>query len=548
MRVIADRKDKTLSPLLTELISTKTGQTSLEALWALYLSNGLTESIALQTLEHPDPYVRLWTARLLCDDNKVSPAIAEKLIQRARTEEHLEARNQLACSARRLPARECLAIVRNLLQHDEDAADNRMPLLLWWAIESKAETDREAALALFSDSPLWNRPLVKQHLLDRVMRRYAQAGTRRDLMTCARLFDLAPAAEHSKKLMAGFEAAFKGRPMTGLPEELVKAMARHGVDSIGLRMRRGDAEAIAAAIKAITDEATKTGQRLEYIQTLGELKPPSAMPALLETLENSNDPHIRKAALSALQSYDDAKIAKRVVALYSTLDPESLAAAQTLLASRPAWSWQLVQAVEAGQIKPEAVALNTARKIKLYKDEKLAQSVERIWSNTGPPTSAEMEKQMGRVRAALRSGLGNPYKGRALFSNTCASCHTLFGTGGQIGPDLTSYQRSDLDNLLLQIINPSAQIREGYENFTIATKDGRSLTGFVADKDNQIVILRTLDGQNVAIARKDILEMNASGLSLMPEGLLDPLTERQVRDLFAYLRSSQPLVGTAPAE
>src|SRR5262249_6787192 len=153
-------------------------------------------------------------------------------------EPNLEVRNQLACSARRLPARDDLRIVRNLLEHDEDANDNRMPLLLWWAIESKAETDREAILELFENSPLWSRPIVHQHILERLMRRYAHAGLRKDLLTCARLFDLAPGREDAKVLQAGFEAAFKGRSMIGLPPELIKAMARHGAGSLVMQLRQ----------------------------------------------------------------------------------------------------------------------------------------------------------------------------------------------------------------------------------------------------------------------------------------------------------------------
>ena len=548
LRLLADRKDQAVIPRLRDLLSRTTGQSALETLWALHLSGGLTEPAALKTLTHPDPYVRLWTVRLLCDENRISPALAEKLTQLARSEDNLEARNQLACSARRLPAGPCLAMVRNLLEHDEDATDNRLPHLLWWAIESKAEADRDAVLALFDNSPLWNRPLVKQHILERVMRRYAQAGTRKDLLTCARLFNLAPAPEHSKALMAGFEAAFKGRPMTGLPDELVKAMARQGEASIALQLRQGRAQAIQAALKTIADEQARGSQRLEYIEILGELKVPASVPVLLQTIEKTNDHALRKAALGALQPFDDPEIARRVLALYPTLDKSSLVAAQTLLVSRVNWSWQWAQAVEAGQIQPGDVPVSMIRKIKLYPDEKLAQLAEKIWGQTEAPTTAEMGKQLTRLTGILRVGTGNPYNGRALFGNTCAGCHTLFGLGAQIGPDLTSYQRNDLQNMLLQIVNPSAQIREGYENFTLETKDGRSLTGFLADKDNQIVVLRGLDGRNVVVERKDIVELKASGLSLMPEGLLDPLTDKQVRDLFAYLRSSQPLVGAPPKE
>ena len=97
--------------------------------------------------------------------------------------------------------------------------------------------------------------------------------------------------------------------------------------------------------------------------------------------------------------------------------------------------------------------------------------------------------------------------------------------------------------MLANIGNPSAEIREGYEYNLIQTSDGRSLSGFLAEKNDQFVVLRGLDGQNVAIDRKAVVKIEPAGLSLMPEGLLDGKSDQQVRDLFAYLCSSQPLVG-----
>jgi len=111
---------------------------------------------------------------------------------------------------------------------------------------------------------------------------------------------------------------------------------------------------------------------------------------------------------------------------------------------------------------------------------------------------------------------------------------------------LTSYKRDDLQTMLVNIINPSAEIREGYENHLVETKDDRSLSGFLVEQNNQVVVLRGLDGQNTTLSRKDITRMETSGLSVMPEGLLDTLKEPEIRDLFAYLRSSQPLVGSPP--
>jgi putative heme-binding domain-containing protein len=270
---------------------------------------------------------------------------------------------------------------------------------------------------------------------------------------------------------------------------------------------------------------------------------PGSVPVLLKVLESTNGEGVRKAALTALQQYDEAQIGERVIALYSTLGKDSIASAETLLASRPAWSLRLAQAVDAGSIKAEAVPLNVVRKIKLHKNPQLAQLADKIWPNTGSPTTAQMEKRIDHLSQVINGRLGDPYKGRTLFGNVCGQCHTLFGQGGQIGPDLTYFKRDDLNNMLLGIVNPNAEIREGYENYLIETKDERSLNGFLVEKDNQVVVVRGLDGQNVTLEQKDIVEMRAAGMSLMPEGLLDALTDEQVRNLFAYLRSTQPLVN-----
>jgi putative heme-binding domain-containing protein len=154
-----------------------------------------------------------------------------------------------------------------------------------------------------------------------------------------------------------------------------------------------------------------------------------------------------------------------------------------------------------------------------------------------------MQTKIQHLGEVIRAGQGNPYSGQKLFNVACASCHTLFARGGKVGPDLTAYQRGDLDTMLLHIVNPSAEIREGYENMLIETKDERSLNGFLVERDANVVVLRGPDGQNLTIDQKNIAELRAAGISLMPEGLLDTLNDQQVRDLFAYLRSTQPLAN-----
>ncbi len=540
LRLLADGQDRALIPLLRKRIKEQTGQAALEYLWALNLLGGLDEATALGTLEHADPYVRLWTIRLLCDQNQIPASISARLAKLAQTEADVEVRVQLASSIRRLPAGDLLPIWRQLVLHEEDLNDPHVPLLLWWALEAKAESDRDAVVALFEDSGLWRLPLVDRMILERVMRRYAQAGTQKDLLTCARLLRLSPSAEGAKRLLAGFEQAYTGRPLVNLPRELIEAMAARGGGSLALRVRQGNADAVTEALKLAANARGNKAQRLQLIPILGEIREKQAVPVLLGVLDQPGD-DLRQAALTALLTFNDAAIGAGVVKRYNDFSADVRAAAQTLLASRGPWALQLLEAIDAGQIKAESVPEAVVRRILLHRNDRLATLAKKHFGEVKGATTAQMRQEIDRLARVIRVGQGSPYPGKKLFLDNCGKCHQLFGKGGSIGPDLTGYKRDDLDNMLLHIVNPSAEIREGFENFLVVTEDGRALNGFLAEKDDKIVVLRGVDGQSIVIPRDKIEEMRAIAQSLMPEGLLKPLNDQQVRDLFAYLRSTQPL-------
>src|SRR5262249_49033937 len=273
---------------------------------------------------------------VLGDEKKVSAAVSPKLAALARTEPHVEVRSQLASTAKRLPAADALPIVRNLLTHEEDADDIYLPLLLWWAIESKCEADRDAVLALFEDAAVWKLRTVQTHLLHRLMRRYAAAGTRKDLLTCARLLRLAPDTDRSKLLVRGFEEAFHGRPLGTLPRELAESLARLGGSSIALGLRQHRPEALDKALAVLADNKADLSERLQYVQIFGEVPQPRCLPVLLRMVQRSPDDTLRMAALTALQSYDDPQIATTVLQLYPQFTEDVRSVAQTLLASRKA--------------------------------------------------------------------------------------------------------------------------------------------------------------------------------------------------------------------
>jgi len=546
LRLIGDRKDSSMVPLLNDMVRTNLGQLALESLWALNLSGGLNDQSALANLDHKDPFVRLWTARLLCDASWVSSAIDNKLSELAATEPNVEVRAQLACSAKRLPAKQAVPIVRNLLARNEDTTEKRLPLLIWWAIEAHCQSNREAVLDLFSDAAVWRLPLVQDHILERVMRRFAMAGTRQDFATCAKLLRLSPGPEQTARLIAGFETAFKGRSLAELPDDLAEALAQSGKESAILALRRGEPAAIDQALQTVADPHASLDKRLRYVEVLGELHQPQSEPVLLALLTQTNESSLQRASLTSLQQFQQPDIANAVLTQFTAFDEPTRTAALGLLASRPGWSLQLLEAVGAGKIPAAAISPDAIQKIKTYPDKRIADLLRKHCVQERVPTTAEMQQQILKCEATVTSGNGNPYEGRKLFNISCGLCHKLFGQGAQIGPDLTPYKRDDLPTMLVSIVNPSAEIREGYETYLVNTKDGRTLSGFLADKDNRVVVLRGLDGVNQVLPQDQIKEMKSTGTSLMPQGLLSSLTDQQLRDLFAYLQSAQPLVGDPP--
>jgi putative heme-binding domain-containing protein len=544
VRVLAERGDKSVLPALRDLIQAN-DQRALEALWAAYRLGGFDDDLALACLGHESEHVRRWAVRLSGDDRRASSRVAARLISLARTEPAVQVRSQLACSAKRLPAGVCLPLVRALAARSEDIDDLQIPLLLWWALESKAESDRDAVVALFADRDFWSLPLVDKVMVERIMQRYAMTGKADDLQSCAKLLALAPDAARKNRLTAGFLDAFRGRRISGLPDVLAKALDEYqaslGNSDLALGLRLGKAESIAAALKIVADETAAKPLRLAYVQILGETRQPKAVAPLLKLLATTPSHSLKRTALEALMNFDDPKIGEAVMRLYHSALPDEQgvrATAQKLLAARPASALLMLKQVDDGLIPKSAIPMDLVQAIALHNDPQVKPLLAKHWGRIRA-TPAEKQKQIERLQSLVRAG-GDPAAGQLLFTKKCGVCHTLFGAGGQTGPDLTGYERTNLNFLLTAIVDPSAAIREEFTSFAVTTTDGRVFTGLISKQDTRTVTLRGADNRAVLLNRDDIEELAALPISLMPENQMNELKDQEIRDLFSYLMSRAP--------
>ena len=116
----------------------------------------------------------------------------------------------------------------------------------------------------------------------------------------------------------------------------------------------------------------------------------------------------------------------------------------------------------------------------------------------------------------------------------------LYGEGGEIGPELTGSNRADLEYILTNMIDPNMEVADSYKLVTINTRDGRTYAGNIYREDNQRITLRIV-GQDLVIPKAEILSRETSPLSMMPEGMLDALSDQQARDLIGYLKTKHPI-------
>jgi putative heme-binding domain-containing protein len=243
--------------------------------------------------------------------------------------------------------------------------------------------------------------------------------------------------------------------------------------------------------------------------------------------------------MTALERSDHGEIAAKVLTLYPALSAPLKEKACELLCSRKAWALALLDAVDQQTLPRSTLSLAQLRRIQLHADPAIDALLEKNWGKIRAVSSAEVQQRVASLTKTIASHTGVATAGKAIFETNCGKCHKLFGVGTSIGPDLTGAERNRLDVLLANIVDPSGVVRPEFQTYVAVTSDGRILSGLMAESSPRTVTL--LDPANVrtVLSRDDIEEIKTSTVSLMPEQLLDKLSEQDVSDLIAYLQSDR---------
>ena len=198
--------------------------------------------------------------------------------------------------------------------------------------------------------------------------------------------------------------------------------------------------------------------------------------------------------------------------------------------------------VPAGEVPAEVV-----RQMRVFNDKDLEKRIGQVWGIVRT-TPADRLKLIADWKKKLNGPAPDPdlMLGRAMFAKTCQQCHTLYGVGGKVGPDITGSNRPNLDYLLENILDPSAVIPNEYKATQIELKTGRVITGIVRG-ETPVALTVVTANETLTIPTNEIDSRKASNVSMMPDDVLKPLSEGEIRALVAYLRhpTQVPMLATA---
>ena len=348
-------------------------------------------------------------------------------------------------------------------------------------------------------------------------------------------------------LLLGMREGLKGRKTVAMPKGWSEAFAKLAKsDSAAVREHAealaiifDDPQVLATMRARVLSTKTPAAERLSALAILIDKRPTDFAPTLQTLL---TDDALRRVALRGLAAYADPQTAKLILAKYDQWTADEKQDALATLTSRRDYALALVTAVEEKRVPRTDLLPVLVRQLHALQDQALSARVNEVWGDvreTPQDKLTKIEKYKQQLDAQ-QLALANLPNGRKVFARTCQQCHILYGKGAQIGPDLTGSNRTNLEYVLTNVIDPSALIAREYKMNVVVMTDGRVLTGMIVERTDDRLTLQTVN-ERLTLVEADIEELVESAVSMMPEGQFDALSAEEVRDLVAYLATKKPL-------
>ena len=535
----------------------------LEAIWALSgLLNQDYRAIEWLAKNDTDPALKAWAARLfgegphvghywlddLAGDTDPAVRLAVCISLRKKREVFLttDREHQSLDSMPRMnwPSE----LETKLLIASATSEDKVLPFAIWMAIEPALAGASDQWLNWLAEVAPKSQPL-SHSISHKAMRRLCDTRKADNLNLAVEFCD--KIAAHDILLAHALDGLVKGqesgviKPTKDASPSLAKWRAHSNADirkhGQTLAVLWGDEAALQETITALRDTTKPEKERVALLQSICKVKSDTVKKALLLMLTPQNSPALGVVAIRAAADFgsDDFIAPLLNVAQASGLhsDPQARGllynAAVEALCSRTPWMHALLDAIGEGKVSASGFPAPVRRALATSQDTATRNHSFKVlgaWQDS----SDDVKVLIAKKKQACLTGEPDLANGKLIFTATCMVCHEFHGGGQKVGPDLIGSGRSNLDAILANVIDPNQIIGNGYENFTVSTKDGRTLAGRVVEDTPSHVKLLGAGGAAQIVPRDQVATITNTKQSLMPMGFGN-LPDTAFRDLVWYV-------------
>jgi putative membrane-bound dehydrogenase-like protein len=502
-------------------------------------------------LTDASPWIRSWYLQTLGNQPDVAaltpPAIIKQLVKLATEDRSPVVRLYLASLTQKLAPANRWDILSALTSHSEDAADHNLPLMYWYAMEPLAAADPQRALALAISAGA-NIPKLQEYMV----RRIGSGDPAKTLDLLAQGLESAKDSPTRLMFLRGINGALRGRSEVAANEAMSNLATRFAndpdllvrVEAQAASMRYQNSNAADALRSSVADASVPAEVRRVALRFLVEGRDKKLGSVIKPLL---SDAAMRRDAIRAIASDENPEAADQLIAAYGALTPDERRDALNTLAARPTYASRLLTAVQSNTIAKTELSAELVRQLRNLNNEDLRKQLEQVWGVVRETPADRAALQAKYTALLAKEGPRDREHGRAVFAKTCQQCHTLFGTGGKVGPDLTGSNRANTEYLLSNIVDPSSVMAKEYRPTVFALADGRVITGIIKDETGNIYTVQTAN-EVVTFPKDDVEQRKDSDQSMMPDDQLKNFTDVEIRNLVAYLQGAgQVAVKATPA-
>ncbi len=526
-RLIVERQDKSAIPFLKQLFEQSQSPVGrIHALWTLDGLSALDEQIVLRALKDNDPHVREHAVRIAETFLPKSRNLAGALLAMT-NDADLRVQHQLSFTLGEIKEKGAMdALAELAMRHSENQ---------WFRLATLSSVADQPSqffhLLRAKNASFENKELFAQLA--------AMIGAKHDPAELSKFLGALSGLKQPEIALAGLNKGLKLANVSNLPVTGAEASMLPFLNSENDTIQKAAWETARffemrqLVQKAIADAQNASLLAKQRVIAVGALRGgqySTIAPILQKFLPLQDSPELQIAAVESLSAFDNPDIAATLLASWKNYTPEVRQKVLNALLSERERMKALMKALEDGQV--ERTMADPAMQARLYDhpDKAIAERARQFFKQE----DGEREAAVAGYRDALNL-TGDVNRGRDIYGSTCAKCHSPQKGRPRIGADLSGINNKTKEELLDSILNPSAAIDPRFINYVVTTKDGRIYDGILANETPGAITLRNTEG-DVTILRKNLAQLRASTLSLMPNGMEKTLSKQQIADLIAYLR------------